>query len=362
MRPTLCRPDQVAELLPEVMAGRAVLAPLEDEALRPVVEPDREVTEVASGVVVTTSGSTGVPKAVVLSGDALAAAARAARSRFDELGLGRLTWTNPLPDHYVAGLMVHVRAALEQTRVRPCSSALDDLAPDPATGNAISIVPTQLFRAMADPRVLDRLRRFDVVLLGGAAVDPALLERARDQGLALVTTYGMSETCGGCVWDGVPLPGVRVELDHDGRITLGGPMVFSGYRGAPGLTAQVLIDGAVRTNDRGRWHEGRLQVLGRLDDVVVSGGVNVDLAMVQRAVDALGGPQAVVVGLPDPEWGQRVSLVVADERDLAWFDERLRATLSGAALPRRLERVDVLPLTSSGKIDRRAVVARITGE
>lgn len=368
MRPTLCRPDEVATLLPAVIADEMVLAPLADDAARAVVLPGVDVEGIHGGVIVTTSGSSGKPKAVVLSSDSLRAAAASARERFDALGLGRITWTNALPDQYVAGLMVHVRALLEGTKVRVAGPRLDGLEPDPATANAISIVPTQLFRAMEESAVLERLARYDVVLLGGASVDPGLLERARGQGLRLITTYGMSETCGGCVWDGEPLPGVDVELDDDGRIHLGGEMVFSGYRGRPDLTEEVLVEGRVRTQDRGAWLAGaeprRLRVLGRMDDVVVSGAVNVDLAAVQRAVDALEGSAVcpgVVVALPDAEWGQRVTLVVTEHaHDLDWYQERLRADLSGAALPRRLERLDVLPLTTSGKIDRRAIVAALT--
>ena len=102
------------------------------------------------------------------------------------------------------------------------------------------------------------------VLVGGSAFPASLRTRAEAAGVPVVATYGMSETCGGCVYDGVPLAGVRVELDAE-RIHLGGPMAFSGYRLRPDLTAQVLAGDLVRTQDRGRWSDGRLQVLGRID-------------------------------------------------------------------------------------------------
>lgn len=356
---TPCRPDEVASLLPEVLAGRMVLAPLAEPSLAGKLRPELGVDEVDAGLVVTTSGSSGTPKQVVLSTAALTAAAESAQTV-----TGPLVWTNVLPTHYVAGAMVLVRALVAGTLVRHGSSRLDDLEPDPARANAISIVPTQLFRVLDDPALVASLARYDLVLLGGAAVDEGLLARAREQGLRLVTTYGMSETCGGCVWDGVPLPGVRVDIGPDQRISLAGPMAFSGYRGQPALTAEVLHGDRVRTNDRGSWDEGRLSVLGRLDEVVISGGVNVDLASVQRAVDGLCAAHslapAVVVGLPDDEWGQRVTLVQTGEAPaLSWWQEQLREELAAAALPRRLERVAELPTTSSGKIDRRAIVARL---
>lgn len=349
---TPCRADQVPTLLPDALAGRLVLAPLGDDPERTLamLRPELPVEEEDAAAVVTTSGSSGVPKGVVLSRRALFAAAESAQQV-----LGAMTWTSVLPTGYVAGLILHVRAQLAGTAVRYASSDLTDLDPAPGA-NAISIVPTQLFRAMERPEVLRSLARYDAILLGGAAVDAELLARARGLGLALVTTYGMSETCGGCVWDGVPLPGVDVRLGERGRIQLAGEMAFSGYRLQPGLTAEVLDGKTVRTQDRGEWRDGRLAVLGRLDEVVVSGGVNVDLAAVQAAVEALAPGQAMVLGVPDAQWGTRVTLASSLERDLDWWRSRLRHTLGGPALPRALARVDVLPRTSSGKIDRQAML------
>ena len=156
----------------------------------------------------------------------------------------------------------------------------------------LSVVPTQLTRALADPATTAALRRFDAVLLGGAAADPALLTRAAGTPASrVVTTYGMSETCGGCVYDGVPLDGVDVTVDE--RRTAGdrsARRVFAGYRLDPAATADALVDGRLVTRDRGRVAPtGGVEVLGRVDDVVISGGLNVDLAVVERAVRRRGG-------------------------------------------------------------------------
>ncbi|WP_420174465.1 AMP-binding protein [Luteococcus sp. OSA5] len=369
MKATICTPQQVPDLLPQALAGRAVLAPVGENAPQTLamLQPEVPLAEPDAAVVVATSGSSGQPKGVVLSRAALLAAAESSQQR-----LGPMSWTCVLPTGYVAGLMVLVRAHVAGQPVHFASPDLSDLSgPASAPGpKAISIVPTQLFRAMDHPEVLRAMARYDAILLGGAAVDPDLLARARGHGLNLITTYGMSETCGGCVWDGEPLPGVTVDLGPSaepveapsGRIHLHGDMVFSGYRLAPELTAATLQGRTVRTNDRGEWRDGRLHVLGRFDDVVISGGVNVDLAAVQRAVDAVEPDSGVVLALPDREWGSRVVLASTSAHDLQWWRTALADRLGRAALPRQLVAIDVVPRTSSGKIDRQSLLGELLDE
>jgi len=342
---------EVPELLGGALAGEYVLAPCPDAATRAMLQPELPMTEPDAAVVVATSGSTGRPKGVVLSRSALLASAAATR---DRLG-GAMPWTLALPAHYVAGLMVVVRALASGSPLTRVASDLHDVPAD-ATG-AISIVPTQLVRALGTADALTRLRRYDAILLGGAAAPAGLLQRAASEGLRIVTTYGMSESCGGCVYDGRPLTGVGIELDADARVRISGPMLFSGYRLRPDLTAPVLVEGRLLTQDRARWDGDRLTVLGRIDDVVLSGGVNVDLAAVQAAVDAVAHdhrrPPAAVVGVPDAEWGVRIVLVVEQPAlDLEWWQDALRERLSAPALPRRLAPVSRLPRLASGKIDR----------
>jgi O-succinylbenzoic acid--CoA ligase len=210
------------------------------------------------------------------------------------------------------------------------------------------------------------LAQFDAVLLGGAAADPELLAAARAHRIPVVTTYGMSETCGGCVYDGRPLEGVDVDLEPGtDRILLGGPMLFSGYRGRADLTSAALPGGRFRTSDRGQWHGDRLSVLGRLDDVVISGGVNVDLAAVERQAlswPGLHGGEVAVVGVPDPEWGTRVVVVLAGAEPAAELLRWLGQTLPRAAVPRAAANVPTLPRTSSGKIDRQQLTAVLSSK
>ncbi len=353
----------------------------------------------ADCVVVATSGSTGEAKHVVLHREALIAAARAAE---DRLGF-TATWHLTLAPQYVAGLMVLVRGRLGDG-VRTASSDLTDLCLAPGR-NCLSIVATQLYRALEAPALAATLAGFDAVLVGGAALRPELRSRAEDAGIPVIETYGMSETCGGVVWDGVPLPGVEITLGEQGRVRVGGPMVFEGYldpadgeaAGAlrrvavlassdatrSGTSAVLASSDATRsgtsavperesyerrrapaaspapqppvvTNDRGRWDGDRLVIEGRVDDVVVSGGVNVDLAEVRRAVLAVE-PEAEVLAVDDPEWGARIVLFAPSGPLQRWRD-KLRSHLPAAALPRQLVVVEELPRTAGGKPDRKCLL------
>ena len=370
---TVCAPDQVAGLLPDALAGRRVLLPVPEPGDAAALRPDLPA-EPDAAVIVTTSGSTGQPKGVLLSAAAMLASAAATRGH---LG-GPMRWYSPLPHHYVAGLMVLTRAIEAGTSAVTVARDLGDLPPAGLVEpRALSIVPTQLYRALDDPDLVERLAGFDAVLVGGAATQPDLVDRARKAGVRVVLTYGMSETCGGCVYDGLPLPGVEVDLEPEvGRVRLAGPMLFSGYRLDPELTAATLVDGQLLTRDHGEWVQGRLQLHGRLDDVVISGGVNVDLALVRQACEQLQPGHTAVVAVPDAEWGQRIVLVTdspaadgtapldtadgtADE--LAGWRDRLAATgLGRAALPRHLVRLSQLPRTSSGKIDAQALTDQLS--
>jgi O-succinylbenzoic acid--CoA ligase len=367
----------VTAAIGEALQGRGPVAPLpadpvEAERVRTMLQPEIPVSEPDAAVIVSTSGSTGTPKGVVLSGGAVAASAAATHQRLG--GPGR--WLLALPTHYVAGFMVVARAAVTGQSVSSVGSDLSGLADAVRSPERsyLSVVPTQLSRALDDPALTAALRKVSALLLGGAPARPALLSRARDAGLNVVTTYGMSETCGGCIYDGQPLPGVRAMLaeqaDGIGRILLGGPMVFSGYRLRPELTAETLVDGVVRTNDRGCLSEGRLTVLGRFDDVIISGGMKIDLAAVERAArewPALAGADIVLLGVPDPEWGMRLVAVAeqpgpsgAEQPDLLTLQGFLAERLARHEQPRELIMMSSLPRTSSGKVDRRSLLTDIT--
>ncbi|MGN8247293.1 o-succinylbenzoate--CoA ligase [Cellulomonas soli] len=320
-------------------------------------------------LVVRTSGSTGAPRKVMLGAEALRASAEATAARL--AGPGH--WLLTLPVTHVAGLQVLVRSLLAGTRPTvpvpgPFRAAAFVDAVGSMTGPGpryVSLVPTQLRRLLDDGAALDALRQFDAVLLGGAASPEELLARARGAGVAVVTTYGMSETCGGCVYDGVPLDGVHVGLEADGRIRLTGPVLAAGYLGEDDTEVFVAEHGArsLRTSDLGTWQHGRLVVLGRADDVLVTGGVKVAPAPVESLLSALPGVAEVcVVGVEDAEWGQAVVAVVVPSVGSALPGlERARdvvsAALGPASAPRHVLQVPALPRRGPGKTDRRAVAA-----
>lgn len=372
-------------------------------------------------MVLRTSGSTtGTGKLVGVSMDALVASARATHKRLGGPGI----WVLALPAYHAAGVQVLVRAAVAGTHVfnaykeggfdpqhlaqvidAACAAAadcdagssFDDDAVSSCAGGAggeaegalaaddsgracpvyTSLVPTQLRRALDDEQLRGALARLDAVLIGGAAADAQLLEQAKAAGIRVVTTYGMSETCGGCVYDGQPLPGVSMDVDQaTGAIWLSGPMLATGYLGDEERTRRCFVsrpqagEPARRwfiTSDRGHIVDGRLQVLGRLDDVIISGGIKVEPGPIEAllALNPLVS-ECAVVGLPDLQWGQVVTAVVvpASMPGLGRVDEGailaqirvyLEQKLSGAQCPKQVLLADALPYKGIGKVDRRAL-------
>ena len=311
-----------------------------------------------TAVVIATSGSTGVPKGVELSADALRASATAALRRIGAAPGER--WLCCLPTFHIAGLGILVRSLISCTE--PLITAKAD--PEVVAGSGcahVSLVPTQLRRLLAAGSRPGPVR---TVLLGGAAAGDDLLRTARVAGWPVITTYGMSETCGGCVYDGVPLDGVFAAPGPDGRIRISGAVLFSGYRLQPGLTAQVLADGMFTTADLGYLGAaGQLVIRGRADDVINTGGEKV----VPGEVEAVLGTSSqvadvVVVGVPDAEWGERVTaFVVAADPGQPPEAEQLRAivrqALSARAAPKKVIVMPVFPLLPSGKPDRAALRA-----
>jgi o-succinylbenzoate---CoA ligase len=322
--------------------------------------PDPLPVPAGTALVVPTSGSTGEPKGVVLSHDALHAATGASLARLRAARGER--WLCCLPLFHVAGLLVLLRSRALGTPALVLPRFDVAAVAGAADVQHVAVVPTMLVRLL-DAGV--DLGRFATVLLGGAAAPASLLARAAAAGARVVTTYGMTETCGGCVYDGVPLDGVRIAVDGDGRIRIGGPTLFDGYHGDPVGTAAVLRDGWLHTADVGRMAGGHLEVLGRADDVISSGGEKVPAAAVEAVL--AGHPlvaEVVVLGRPDPEWGQAVvAVVVAAPRTAVTDTGRLlrelralaAATLPRSHAPRDVVVVDALPLLGSGKPDRGAL-------
>lgn len=335
--------------------------------------PGEDAADDPTAVVVATSGSTGEPKGVLLSTSALYASADATHARLGGPG----HWLLALPARHVAGLQVLLRSlragsvpgvldARRGFRPETFARAAEEVLARPGR-HYTSLVPTQLARLVAAGGPgLAALREFDAVLLGGAATPPTLRRRAEAAGVRVVTTYGMSETAGGCVYDGVPLDGVRVRLTErqpgsdTGRIELSGPMLARGYRGCPDATAQVFRSGWFRTGDLGRRTEdGRWEVLGRTDDVINTGGVKVAPVLVERVLCAASGVlEACVVGVADPECGQAVAAAVvpSDPGSPPAVEELCAAVREGvgvAAVPKVIRFFDSLPLRGPGKVDRR---------
>ena len=310
-------------------------------------------------LLIETSGSTGSPKRVVLSRAAVLASAAASARRLGESG----RWLLALPSSYVAGVQVLVRS-LVAGHEPVLVDGLDLAGAVTRAGGGplfCSLVPTQLHRALADPDQVAALRRCHTVLLGGGPIDRGLHEAARVEGVHVVATYGASETAGGCVYDGLPLDGVGLALATDGRIRLGGPTLFSHYDGDPELTRTTLVDGWFVTSDAGRLDEdGRLQVIGRVDDVVVSGGVKVPApAVAERVRQHPGVEDAEVVGVEDAEWGQRLVAVVVGTATTAELRDWVAEVHPRSWAPRAVVRIAAMPLLANGKVDRQALVRAV---
>lgn len=334
--------------------------------------------------VVRTSGSTGAPKATVLTVESLAASSMATALALK----GEGQWLLALPVEYVAGIQVLVRSLFAGTRpwVMDMSRGF---TPEAFTEAALeltdrirftSLVPTQLQRLLDEPspETLAVLRRFNAVLLGGAPAPASLLAAARDAGVRVITTYGSAETSGGCVYDGFPLEGVSLRVEGDGRILLGGDTIAAGYLEAPESTETFFEEDGVRwyrTSDLGRIGEdGRLTVLGRADDVIITGGMKVSAAHVQdELVKSDGVAAAFVAGVPSAEWGQAVAAYVAlaesargaeagdalRSRDHAVvLQQEWRRTL-GILAPKTVLAASSLPLLPNGKPDRLAMTAEL---
>lgn len=347
----------------DALGGGPAVLPFTDPALRDAMAPD-EPAEPGTAVVIATSGSTGAPKGVLLSARALTASAEATHTRLGGPG----HWLLATPAHYIGGLQVLVRSLLAGTE--PVFLTGTGFRPDDFAAAAArlsgeprytALVPTQLVRLLDDGGAgLAAAKTFDAIVVGAAATSPALRERAADAGVAIVPAYGMSETASGCVYDGFPLDGVRVDVSGD-RIRIAGDVLAHGYRRRPDLTAESFDGGWFTTSDRGVRHpDGRIEVLGRADDMINTGGVKVSANAVERVLCAQPGVRdACVVGLPDPEWGEAVVALVVPVGEHGDLRAAVRAELGPAATPKRIEYGAELPLRGPGKIDRAAVKDRL---
>ena len=359
-----------------ILDGSSAFLPVPDDAraaakLASALQAGAPIDDPVS-LVVSTSGSTGTPKGAQHTPATLAASSRATA---DHLG-GPGNWLLALAPHHIAGLQVLLRAlAAGQTPV-----VLDMRAGfDPEVyARAVrdfegprrytSLVPTQLVKVLDQPAATAASRKLDAILVGGAATPKPLWDRAVDEGLPVVATYGMSETAGGCVYDGRPLDGVAARIadpapDGVGRVLLGGPVVAYGYRNLPDHPA-FAEPGWFRTDDLGRVDDaGLLSIVGRADEAISTGGLTVVPQVVEAVIaDDPAVAECVVVGLPDDRLGEAVTAFVVvrpgERLDVNRIRDSVTERLDKYAAPRRVVELDALPLRGPGKYDRRALRAR----
>ncbi len=357
-------PVAILPVLEEAISGQRTLLPVpaDDIARATLLKNSQRAGQAISpdiALVVATSGSTGTPKGAQLTPTNLVSSADATH-RY--LG-GEGQWLLAMPAHHIAGLQVLIRSLI---------AGVDPLALDLSTGFHTadfaaaaedlydtddrcytSLTPMQLAKLMDTLQGIEALRLFDAVLVGGAALNPQLAQAAQDMQITVVTTYGSSETAGGCVYDGRPLPGTRVRVDR-GRIHLGGPMIAQGYRNAP-AHEDFAEPGWFATSDAGLIEDGQLRVMGRLDAIIDSGGLKLQPEVLEQALLAVPGVTgACVVGIPDPRLGQKIVAAYTGPVTPGEVIEGLDH-LPRWQLPKDLRRLVELPLTGPGKVDRRGV-------
>ncbi|WP_309710620.1 AMP-binding protein [Pseudolysinimonas sp.] len=316
-------------------------------------------------LVVETSGSTGRPKRVALSADAVLVNAAASESALGGPG----QWVLALPTHYIAGLNVLTRSIAAQ---------LDPVAVEGATFTAAgfvaaaqrmtvperftALVPAQLATLLDDPGAATALAGFQRVLVGGQGTPAPLLARAKAAGVRVTRSYGSSETSGGCVYDGSPIGQTEVRV-VDGEVHLGGPTIAEGYLADPELTAARFVEELgmrwFRTADAGTLDDGRVTVTGRLDDVIISGGVKVSLSAIERLLRENGFDDAVVVTAQHEKWGEMAVAFTARTSDPAPAIAAIEAALGPAARP-LVRGGSVIPVLPSGKPDRVTLQAKAT--
>ncbi|CAB4754532.1 unannotated protein [freshwater metagenome] len=307
-------------------------------------------------VVIATSGSSGLIKEVAYTSGALLASARAANSYLGARIGAR--WSLLLPITHIAGVNVVIRSM--ELGTLPVD--LRDFDGEYPTVDFTSVVPTQLFRALnSDQRLLRHLQSTQAVLVGGAALSPSLRLEAESAGIRIVETYGMTETCGGCIYDGTPLDGVEFEINEQGIIAIRGSVLASGYLNTPNLFN--LHNGWFTTNDLGQIIDGKLQVKGRADDVIISGGENLSLMAVEATLSVrFPDIECAAFAVDDPHWGQALHLAIVGNISEMEISHYLEAALGAFAKPKGIHFVESLPLLGIGKIDRMTLTRMVNNE
>lgn len=304
--------------------------------------PSEVEDEVA--LIVESSGSTGTPKQIKLPLDALKHSATASSERLGGDG----QWLLTLPTNFIAGANVLIRSVLSDTQPILLNTRVPFTTEAFVRGASLmegrrrytSLVPAQLSRlakeAESDAFVFSMLRKFDAILVGGQLPNWPEIEELRTKGINIVVSYGMTETCGGCIYDGVPLSGVSYEL-NDGLISIAGPVLA------------LEVGTKFQTNDLGAVVDGKLEVLGRADRVVISGGIKVSLERVEQAALNIPGVEQVVAVPVSSQWGESVGILYQGSPEVNF--ESLAEQISVAAKPAKVLRVSSFPTTATGKVD-----------
>lgn len=307
-------------------------------------------------LVIGTSGSTGLIKEVAFTRAALIASAQASNTFIGAVSGAQ--WSLLLPVTHIAAVNVIIRSI--ELGTLPLD--LRSFAGEYPEVDFTSIVPTQLFRALnSDARLLRHLQNTQGVLVGGAALAPTLRKQAEANGIKIIETYGMTETCGGCIYDGTALNGVEFAIADNSVIKIRGSILATDYLNFSDLFQ--LHDGWFMTNDLGEIVDGKLCVLGRADDVIISGGENLSLTAVEATLSVrFPDLECAAFAISDPQWGQSLHIAIVGEFSETEISHYLEAAFGEVAKPKGVHSLPSLPLLGIGKVDRIALTEMVGDE
>lgn len=322
---------------------------------------------IESGLLVCTSGSTGNPKAVEISAAALLSATKLVNAKFENPA----SWLLAINPAFIGGAMVIARAITQDQKWEYGLDENGKFSPEIFAGIAqafiaqngrvrTSLVAAQLSALIAQDHI-NLLKKFDAILVGGGQISPEVYKNLKDDGVNLIRTYGMTETCGGVVWDGKALDDVNIRIENPanggaGRISINSPSNATCYHGnsegIKQLNEITFNNNWIMTQDIGTYENATLKVIGRSDDIVISGGVNVSVHAIENVLrDQPGVEDAVVFAMPDKIWGTIVAAVIVGNAELLALQDAVEKELGSPAKPRIIKFAHELPLLPNGKID-----------
>ncbi|MBP3089298.1 o-succinylbenzoate--CoA ligase [Corynebacterium sp. sy017] len=361
--------DHALDVLETAIAGERSFAPLphNDRNRAQLLQRTHRIGEPIDSdiaLVMSTSGTTGTPKGALLSPTNLVASADATHQFLGGAG----TWLLAMPAYHIAGMQVLIRSLVAGTNpvsidvstgfhVSDFAYAAAQLRAE-STRCYTALTPLQLLKAMDTLQGIEALRLFDAILVGGAPLRAEDRRAAKELGITVISTYGSSETAGGCVYNGTPIPGAELKIVSE-RIYVAGPMVARGYRNSD-QNADSFIDGWYASNDTGFLAQGILQVTGRIDTIINSGGLKIHPEVLEQRLAEVAGIESVcIVGIPDSKLGQAIAAAYTGSAAPTDIIEALD-DLPRWQLPRHILKVEQLPLIGPGKVDRVGVEKLMT--